>query len=302
MNVACATSAMSGYYHKYFRDMKVIGHESNVGKVDLLILTGGSDISPERYREAPNGSTGIDSERDEREFNILREVLAKNPDAKVLGVCRGMQLLNVFFGGSLYQDIDSVGKLHHGVHEIDWKLDEHPLRWLEKVNSLHHQAVRAIGWDNGDAYILAEEPRTSIPEIMVWGRNTLGVQFHPELFSDEPGSKFFSVIEKWVKGEVSMFERVDEEDSDEDWEEDEDSEEDDGEEEVFNLEGEPWDTSPQPVRDANTGRLQDGINRITGTWTITERTVGSTPITINPEAWLPFARNIRPVEEDDTNV
>jgi len=207
MNVACAVSSMSGEYRKWFKDLSIIEHENNTpSNLNLLILTGGgADISPERYREGYNGASGVNLERDEREFNILGEVLHKNPEVRVLGVCRGLQVINVYFGGTLYQDLSSVGSSHGMVHNLVYD-DRTPFSWLTKVNSLHHQAVRKLG-ANGSfyPYVLAKEPITSIPEIVIFGNNLLGVQFHPEMFTDCIGSRFFSIINDWVYGNISLF-------------------------------------------------------------------------------------------------
>lgn len=231
IKVACATSAMSSYYKQWFSDWSVIGHESKVTPdIDLLILTGGSDIHPGRYNERPNGAVGWIMERDEREFNILSEYLRVSKSPKVLGVCRGLQLLNVFFGGSLHQDLDSAGAGHPGLHDIRFYDTEHPMSWLTSVNSLHHQAVRALGYYRfSNGRVVADEPRTGMPEMVVWEPVAFGVQFHPELFSPERGGEFFSIITKWVNGEVSLGAKEEEFRLDEDEEENE--EEHDPEEE-----------------------------------------------------------------------
>ena len=204
MNVACAVSSMSGDYRRWFKNLSIIEHENNVTKgLDLLILTGGgSDISPERYRAGYNGACGVDLERDEREFNILKEVMDKNPGVNVLGVCRGMQLINVFFKGSLVQDLDSINSGHSRVHNLKHMDKSSPFTWLEKTNSLHHQAISYVG----DFYphIMAVEPMTSVIEMVSWGNSVLGVQFHPEMFASTPGDRFFSIIKDWVVGNICM--------------------------------------------------------------------------------------------------
>jgi putative glutamine amidotransferase len=70
-------------------------------RVDGLLLTGGGDIDPARYGELVQGSIDIDPARDESEFGLARAALAR--DLPVLGVCRGLQVLNVLLGGSLEQ-------------------------------------------------------------------------------------------------------------------------------------------------------------------------------------------------------
>jgi len=205
MKVVCATSDLAQPFYKWFDDIAVLGHEDRVtDDIDLLILTGGSDVSPSRYNSLPGGSYGIDLERDEREFNIVGKVMSLNPRVKILAVCRGLQLLNVLFGGNLIQDLSNAGIGHSGVHTIDW-LSEHPLSWLTTVNSMHHQAVSRIDGDNRfPPYILAIEPNTRVPEVVSWGNAFLGVQFHPEFFSEAIGERFFAVVKNWVDGLVSL--------------------------------------------------------------------------------------------------
>lgn len=201
--VYCATQSMSSYYNTYF-DSKVIGHEDKMpDHIDLLILTGGSDIHPARYKEHPNGAVGWDRERDEREFNILSEALERYSKVKVLGVCRGMQLLNIYNGGSLHQDLGSIGYSHNTMHSLVYANKDHPLSWLTTVNSLHHQAVRSYNRSYRPIEIVAVEPSTGLPEIMVWGDSMLGVQFHPELFNLF-GKRFFDQISEWVRGDLSL--------------------------------------------------------------------------------------------------
>ena len=206
LKVACATASMSGYYNAWFKTCSVIGHEDDVPEnLDLLILTGGADVNPSRYKQNPDGAEGWNDERDEREFNILYRALRSNPDIKVLGVCRGMQLMNVYFGGTLYQDLYSVGMNHSGVHGIK-HLIENPFSWLNTVNSLHHQAVLRLGeaglWP---AIPLAVEPVTGVVEMAAWSENYLGTQYHPELFRGDLGDRFFSLIDDWVRGNIKVI-------------------------------------------------------------------------------------------------
>lgn len=151
---------------------------SDVG-YDALLLCGGSDVDPKYYGEEINGSVGIDSERDKVELALVEAfVRAGKP---VMGVCRGHQLLNVYFGGSLHQHIPEAelhrsGKAHVITAEQGSILqalygDSFP------VNSTHHQAVKVLGkglratalWEG--KHVEAFE-HTALPVI--------GVQWHPE--------------------------------------------------------------------------------------------------------------------------
>lgn len=275
LTVACATGHLSDSFREWFPDMNIIGNENNLpDKLDLLILTGGSDIHPRRYGERVTGSVGISEERDEREFEILRKALMKYPNLKVLGVCRGMQLLNVFFGGTLHQDIGSIGKNHRYAHGLSYNHSGHPLSWLTAVNSLHHQALRSLGFSGRNPYIIAVDVDHGLPETIVWDDSFLGVQFHPEMFATTAGSKFFDIVKSWVSGDVSMTigapdsqefdedELDEDEDSDEDEEENDDNDDSDPVEDVieFVLDA-PTQETRMVYNSASTGRYPNGEYR-----------------------------------------
>ena len=174
----------------YIKAVEAVGAEAvaeYLPKVDTgydgLILCGGSDVDPKYYNEKIDGSVGIDAERDENEIALLSAyVKAGKP---ILGICRGHQIINIFFGGSLYQHIPEYD-LHTRKDERDsaHKVTAVPDSIIASlygtelsVNSAHHQAVKALGeglratavWN--DQYIEAIE-HTSLP--------ILGVQWHPE--------------------------------------------------------------------------------------------------------------------------
>ena len=153
---------------------------------DGLILCGGNDIDPRYYGEEIDGSVNIDKQRDENELALFRAfVEAGKP---VLGICRGFQLINIYFGGSLYQHIPEHvlhgrGEMGDGRHAV-FAVSDSILGKLYGtefyVNSAHHQALKVIGdglrvtatW--GDKYPEAIE-HTTLP--------VLGVQWHPERMS-----------------------------------------------------------------------------------------------------------------------
>ena len=155
---------------------------SRLEEYDGLLLCGGVDINPTRYGEEINGSVNIDDARDEYEFGLIKLfVEAKKP---ILAICRGYQLVNVFFGGSLIQHIPTADD-HRGegdaVHIVD-SADGSVLTQLYgtrfSVNSAHHQAIKRLGEglrlvQTSDADGVAEGvEHVSLP--------ILAVQWHPE--------------------------------------------------------------------------------------------------------------------------
>lgn len=162
--------------------------------IDGLLLSGGQDISPEFYNEKPIEELGeIDPTRDRWELKLFQEAYRKK--LPLLGICRGMQLINVGLEGSLYQDIYSQYKnslqhtskkeescaYHKILIETGSQLEE-ILCCLDSlyVNSYHHQAIKEIG-DNlkivahsDEGVVEAIEAEDSDQRFLV------GVQWHPE--------------------------------------------------------------------------------------------------------------------------
>ncbi|MDC0720710.1 gamma-glutamyl-gamma-aminobutyrate hydrolase family protein [Nannocystis bainbridge] len=166
-----------------------------VERVDALVLSGGSDVAPGVYGEAPlRPEWAGDPARDAYEQALLGAALAQGKP--VLGVCRGIQLLNAALGGSLYQDIgfQVPGAL---VHRDPARYDdnEHPVRllaesWLAAlygapellVNSVHHQAIKALA---PGLRACAWAPDGIIEAAADERRDIYGVQWHPEWLDRE---------------------------------------------------------------------------------------------------------------------
>ncbi len=147
---------------------------------DALLLPGGGDLEPWRYGRENTASRGLEPERDEAEFQLLQDFTAAGKP--VLGVCRGLQSVNVFFGGTLIQDIPGHGVLEDGrdrLHRVRTAPSPLPGSPGERltVNSAHHQAadrlgsgLRAVQWTaDGVVEALCHE------RLPVWA-----VQWHPE--------------------------------------------------------------------------------------------------------------------------
>lgn len=177
-------------------------------RLDGLLLTGGGDLSPALYGEARLPECGeIEPERDATEIELTRWAL--DAGTPILGVCRGMQLLNVARGGTLYQDIvtQHPGSPRHDIidqprthraHGISLHPDARLAAILgtraPHVNSLHHQAVK----DPGEAVEIVGWSEDGIAEAMeVQGhRFALAVQYHPEELAptDEASRRLFAAF------------------------------------------------------------------------------------------------------------
>lgn len=162
------------------------------GVIDGLILAGGQDVSPYLYGEDKREvTTTTSTERDAAEIALIEAMLTTGKP--ILGVCRGLQLLNVMAGGTLYQDLseNEAIELDHvqdipsnqPVHQV--KVD--PNSYLGSlvpqelpVNSLHHQVIRELGEGlkatamSSDGLIEAIEPED--PD-----KNFVAIQWHPEI-------------------------------------------------------------------------------------------------------------------------
>lgn len=163
-------------------------------EMDGLLLPGGADLDPARYGEVPHPATLTEAGRDELE--AIAWQAARHRGLPVLGVCRGMQAINVFTGGSLVQDVDGHDSPLYPLPDAH----PHPMRVLARsrlasilglggagdaeieVNTYHHQAIRPDQLGDGlaiagttvdEAYVEAVE--TADPDAWVFG-----VQNHPE--------------------------------------------------------------------------------------------------------------------------
>ena len=176
-----------------------------LSSADGLLLTGGADLQPCLYGEARLRAAHLDKpvpDRDQLEWDLLVE--AQRLRLPVFGICRGHQMVNVFLGGALFQDIElQTGRrghdnfvdrgfaLDHLAHEVRSSGVAHPLaRWVERfhspaVNSRHHQAVKAPGAGLVTAAFATDGTleATASSEPGWW---VASVQWHPENLIDQP--------------------------------------------------------------------------------------------------------------------
>ncbi len=173
-------------------DVVVLGEEnaSALQDCDALVLTGGKDVAPELYADWPDETVQVDSARDGVEFGLIDTGVQRR--LPIFGICRGLQVLNVYFGGNLIIDLEKYyGRNHRAVSEDEDRY--HGVRLFEssrlrqfiklesgQVNSAHHQAADRIGRGlkvaarADDGTVEAIESSDDLPSKIV------AVQWHPE--------------------------------------------------------------------------------------------------------------------------
>ena len=158
--------------------------------VDAVLVTGGTDIDPAVYgQERDVGTWEPDHGRDLLEIAVVKAAVAA--DVALLAVCRGLQVLNVAFGGTLMQHLDHHRRMdfYNGdAHAVSIASDSR-LRLIVgadsiQVNSLHHQAVDRVG--SGLRVVARADDGTVEALEMEGARHAMGVQWHPELLRHRP--------------------------------------------------------------------------------------------------------------------
>ncbi len=163
---------------------------------DGLLITGGCDVDPRFYDRQPHAKLGAVSPRRDHLDSVAVRFALDHPDLPVLGICRGVQSMNVIAGGSLVQDVQSqvTGALKHnqkaprwfGTHDIE-VVDDCLLAGIVgagrlSVNSYHHQAVDAVA-PEFEVVARSEDGVVEAVERQE-GAFCLGGQFHPEVMAD----------------------------------------------------------------------------------------------------------------------
>ncbi len=168
-------------------NLNLLHIEEYVSMCDIILITGGGDIDPSFYLEeleesAKESTEIVPVKRDIFEIRLVKEAIKQKK--KILGICRGMQVINVALGGTLYQNMENHMKTNHiiKIREKSTLSSFFESKHIE-VNSVHHQAVKTLGEgliatavSKGDNFIEAIE-----------GTNILGVQWHMERLKNNYG-------------------------------------------------------------------------------------------------------------------
>lgn len=152
---------------------------------DGFLITGGYDIDPVFFNEENKGeSKNCDPHLDALDREVIS--YAKEHKLPLLGICRGHQAINVFLGGSLFQDI---GNSHSGVTHLvsSYPNDVLPFSNEFETNSYHHQAIKDLA---SDLKVIAKAKNDGVIEAVIHEElPIIGIQWHPEMCQDKESSK-----------------------------------------------------------------------------------------------------------------
>ena len=174
--------------------------------IDGLIITGGGDINPALYKSKNIHSRHISDSRDKLEINLLTQ--AENKSIRTLAICRGNQMLNIYKGGTLIQDIQSSveNPMNHDqineqtsehVHDIEILKDSKLFNVIQEekvgVNSIHHQCIDKLGKGLNISAKSSDGVIEGIESTSDW--EAIGIQWHPEYLKEDSVSK---KLFKWL--------------------------------------------------------------------------------------------------------
>ena len=171
------------------------GQVPDLHALDGLIVGGGDDISPTIYNGELDPAVRVDPERDRQELTALEHAAGRR--LPVLGICRGSQMINVFRGGTLHEDIYAVYEQAPRLRTVlprktvdvtpGSRLDEILACRRCRINALHHQSVDRLG---RDLRVVARDEHGMVQGIEGTGEGFLiGVQWHPEFLVFDRGQQ-----------------------------------------------------------------------------------------------------------------
>ncbi|MEE9415315.1 MAG: gamma-glutamyl-gamma-aminobutyrate hydrolase family protein [Acidimicrobiales bacterium] len=165
-----------------------------VERLDGILLPGGADIDPQRYGHELDGSVDTEDIRDVFEHELIDGAIAL--DIPLLGICRGIQMINVHAGGTLHQDVPPHARFDDPTttlsHEVTFEVAT-TIGGLygerREVNSLHHQTIDELG---EGLVVSARAPDGTIEAIEATNKPIIAVQWHPEMLPTRSADPVFS--------------------------------------------------------------------------------------------------------------
>lgn len=175
--------------------------EGVVERLDGLVLSGGADLDPAHYGAERHSELGqLEQDRDEWEFALLSAARARQ--MPILAICRGFQLVNVAFGGTLVQHVEIDEGAGHPQWDVDGRKPTHEVQMVKDtlaasllpatwpVNSLHHQTVSEVG---RGLVVSARASDGVVEGLETPEGDLLAVQWHPELLA-KPDPTFLWIV------------------------------------------------------------------------------------------------------------
>lgn len=196
-SVLCANRAYGEYFRK-FGEVKLIRADDDIREeITALVLTGGADINPVRYNEAPDDKLGPPNLMYEYfETQILPKYLKKN--IPVIGICRGFQCLYVEFGGKLIQHKNlknsvkqgNITNMHANLGSRDAVIEHLKIspkfKFLNTfptgINSLHHQIANVKEIPSNIIPVAYSKEQNNLEILKIKGKNIIGFQYHPKIW------------------------------------------------------------------------------------------------------------------------
>ncbi len=172
---------------------------------DFLLLTGGADVNPEYYgAEKIKETYFVNNRNDELDFQMIKAFI--KADKPILGICRGLQIINVYFGGSLYQHRPEHSLNEEDRHDINITKDSFLFDCYKKdrigVNSLHHQGIDKVA----TGFKICASSDDGVIEAISKDK-IFAVQWHPEMLND---LTFFSYMIMKISQYKNQEENLDE--------------------------------------------------------------------------------------------
>lgn len=167
-----------------------------IDRLDGVLVSGGADIDPARYGAGRDPDVFVvEPERDEHELALLAAAI--DAERPVLGICRGLQVINVHFGGTLRQHVPDHTRYDVGVDRAAHGVTIEPGSILGSlygtsadVNSLHHQTVGRLG----HGLVATAHADDGVVEGVEYGDRLAAVQWHPEMLPTRPNDPIF----RWI--------------------------------------------------------------------------------------------------------